>query len=313
MLDFQIHKLKIKFGLLFQRLIYRLFSIFPKSFNLVILDGLTHALNISSISYNGRSGEFFGSPYDRHAIGQYVTHGTYSTALVAFITDSLKSTKEGTFIDIGANIGLVSIPVAQHGINCICFEPDPRNFYFLKLNMLISGMSDLMTLHNIALYSKRSELIFERSGTNSGDHRIRINGSNVKELFNESSRKTVCIQADRLDDALSINDIKHPIVVKIDTQGAEAAIVEGGSEFLSQADILIFEYSPYLSRRQNNNELSLIQYIQKHFHSGCVIDEIHGDTEFEFNELSYVVDKMKQLSDSFPHLHYVDVIVRKKA
>jgi FkbM family methyltransferase len=42
----------------------------------------------------------------------------------------------GTYLDIGANIGLTTIPIAQlPDVQCIAFEPAPENFRNVQANV----------------------------------------------------------------------------------------------------------------------------------------------------------------------------------
>jgi hypothetical protein len=59
----------------------------------------------------------------------------------------------------------------------------------------------------------------------------------------EDSWRTVSVPAARLDDL--VTDIRHPLAIKIDVQGAEPFVVEGATETLAAADIAIFEFAPY--------------------------------------------------------------------
>lgn len=289
-------KLTIRTGLWFLPVLARLTALFPRSANLIFLDAITKALGITGVAYKGSQGEFWGSPYDRHAIGAYIKNGDYSPELLAFITGKLSG--GGTYVDIGANIGLLAVPIARKGIRCICFEPEPRNFELLNLNA--NGLN--IEAHNVALYDRKSTLDFEMSPTNSGDHRIRSD-SQEQELYGEANRKIISVPTERLDDLLDADTLQRPIVVKIDTQGAEAAIFRGGSKFLSQADTLIFEYSPYLSRRQNNNEAGLIAFLDHFSHAGVVMP---GD-DIALGPVCDAKAQMQQMSDTYPHLLYADV------
>lgn len=309
MLKYALHKVRIKVGLLLLPAIKVAFSLLPKSMNLIILNGLTDALGITAIACDGKNGEFFGSSNDRHAIGQYVLTGSYSPELLAFISEFFRRSGGGTYVDVGANIGLLSIPLAKEGIHCVCFEPDPRNHHLFCLNAEAAGVKERIQMHNIALYDRRSQLDFEISPTNSGDNRVRVGDSNEKALYGEENRPVISVQTDLLDSILNTDTIQCPVLVKIDTQGAEVPIFKGGKEFLSQASVIVFEYSPYLARRQNNDERFLIEFIQEHFSQACVVEAGTGE-QIRFGPISKAVSRMRELSDSYPHLRYADVFVR---
>lgn len=310
MIEFPVHKIRIKLGSLILHLIEQIFSLLPKSMNLVVLNSLTRALGITGIAYNGDQGEFFGNPHDRHIFGKYVVSNSYSPELLTFITDFFRQHGGGTCIDVGANIGLISIPVAKTGIDCICFEPDPRNFHMLNINTDVSNVKNKIKLHNIALYNRQTNIDFEISPSNAGDNRVRILNNSRKNFYNEQSWKVISVPTERMDDVLDTDNMQRPILVKIDTQGAEVPIFKGGAKFLSQADIIIFEYSPYHARRQNSDERFLVDFIQEHFLSACVI-ESGKNWDVNYEPISAINSKLREFSDAYPHLRYVDVLVKK--
>src|SRR5437763_8198780 len=102
-------------------------------------------------------------------------------------------------------------------------------------------------LSNIALMEKKADVVLELSDWNHGDHRVRV--TNEKGAFGEQDRSTSIIHAQRLDDAINISQLRRPLAIKIDTQGAEVNILKGGMRVVSQADLLSLEFCPYLVRR----------------------------------------------------------------
>jgi hypothetical protein len=86
------------------------------------------AMNIESVSVRGEYGLITQSIDDRVILPFYARTGTSApeanARLVAFFAG-----KEGTYIEIGANIGLTTIAVAQNpNVDCIAVEADPGNF-----------------------------------------------------------------------------------------------------------------------------------------------------------------------------------------
>ncbi len=161
--------------------------------------------------------------------------GTYSPAFVKFVIDWFLNKQAGTFLDIGANIGLISVPIARSGVDCICFEPDPRNYSFLIRNSAEFLLSGRIKTYNLALFDRNSEIVFEMSDWNYGDHRIRSKHDNSTDAFGERHRKTITVTASRLDDVVDVIGLRTPLVVKIDTQGAEVNILRGGGGVISRA------------------------------------------------------------------------------
>jgi FkbM family methyltransferase len=209
-----------------------------------------------SICSDGAYGVFEGSIHDEVVHGHYRREGSWSPEIQELLADQLFPEGRGTFLDIGANIGLVSIPLAERRrVCCLAFEPEPRNFRSLERNIASHRVGDLFTTFNLALHSERARLRFELSPSNSGDHRVQ----GAESLSGEAKRTTIEVPADRLDDLVRIEDLPRPIVAKIDTQGAELRVLRGAERSLSHIDHLICEFWPYGLRRMGDRPEELTE------------------------------------------------------
>jgi FkbM family methyltransferase len=180
----------------------------------------------------------------------------------------------GTFIDVGANIGLSSIPIAQNAqVLCHCFEPEPANFSYLATNVKENCHSGNVLLHNLALFDHPSELEFELSSNNMGDHRVRI--SSTTGAYSENARRTIRVTAVRLDDVFRGHALRLPLAVKIDTQGSEPQVVAGGRSVLGQASLVHLEFWPYGMERTGGNVNELLDFFASTFDQGTMA---HGDS-----------------------------------
>lgn len=157
------------------------------------------------------------------------------------IIDAL--TPGGLFIDIGSNIGWHAKVAQNAGYDVIAFEPDPENFSILKKNCSKEGS----TLYNLALGDIETELFLEKDPNNYGNTWV----SNTN--FEGDKVKSV-----RLDDILNEDIALKTNVVKMDVQGYETKILEGGIKFfnsLRKGTVIITEISVW--RPEFNLELFL--------------------------------------------------------
>ena len=208
-----------------------------------------------SICSDGEYGVFEGSIRDQVVHGHYRREGTWSPELQELLADQLFPEGRGSFLDIGANIGLVSIPLAKRrGVRCLAFEPEPRNFHWLERNIARHGVASLFTTFNLALHSEATRLGFELSASNFGDHRVR--GAAPPE--GEQERTRIEVPAARLDDLVQLEEFPRPIVAKLDTQGAELRVLRGAERSLPHIDLMICEYWPYGLRRMGDSAAELI-------------------------------------------------------
>jgi len=209
-----------------------------------------------SIRSDGAYGVFEGSIHDEVVHGHYRREGTWSPEIQALLADRLFSEGRGTFLDIGANIGLVSIPLAERRrVRCLAFEPEPRNFQWLERNIALHQVDSLFTTFHLALYSEETQLCFELSPSNYGDHRLR----GAAPLEEGAERARTLVPAARLDDLVRVEDLPRPIVAKIDTQGAELRVLRGAERSLPHIDHLICEFWPWGLRRMGDSAEELIE------------------------------------------------------
>ncbi len=170
---------------------------------------------------------------------EIIWHGIVDKIVPESIARLLDTGETG--IDIGANIGQnCSIMAAVSGPNGVidAFEPHPEIFKELEQNHRqwpTDGFAPVR-LEQVALGSEErtARLVAgEEFDSNRGVARIENEG--------ESSAGSHSVKMKRLDDYLL--DRPAPCVVKIDVEGAELQVLQGGCESLKQRRIrdLIFE------------------------------------------------------------------------
>ena len=218
------------------------------------------------ICAEGEYGPFLGAEADRVVHGYYRKHGVWAPELLELLTERIFPEGKGTFLDLGANIGLISLPLAvRRGVRCYAFEPDPLNYELLCRNAAAHGVSELVEPFNLALYSEKTELSFELSQDNYGDHRVRAQEPDPRhtQQFDESERKLIRVSAERLDDVLSPDALERPLVMKVDTQGCEVKVFAGAEHWLASVDYLISEYWPYGMHRMGDSQEAFIDFARR--------------------------------------------------
>jgi FkbM family methyltransferase len=286
----------------------------PNAVKLIIFRALVKELRVSAVTVKGSYGEFHGNPFDLGVLSEYMLSGTYSPELMKFLLAWFQRFGHGTMIDVGANIGLTSIPLAMSGVDCICFEPDAGNFKLLQANAKRHELSGSVKLFNIAIFDSDSEVSFEISDWNHGDHRVRMVDS--KGAFGEEHRVVTTVAARRLDNVVDTKVIRRPLFVKIDTQGGEAHALKGGESVISSADLLSLEFCPYLLRRAGQHEQVLIDFVERHFAAGY-IGNWHSHSErhrlLKIDELVLTLRSFSRTINTTEHLDLLLVRDRKFA
>ena len=141
----------------------------------------------------------------------------------------------GIFLDVGANVGLVSVLLAdkvQHGL---LFEPNPIAAARARENVRINGLR--FEVHEVALSDQSGTVAFEDNGG--------VNSCNRTLVGSATSSRVIMVPRMAFDDFLERRGpLRTPItLVKIDVEGHENWVRRGMRQLLSkQRPTVMFEY-----------------------------------------------------------------------
>ncbi len=265
-----------------------------------------------SVLVSGKFGLVIGSFKDTSILKGYYDEGVWAQRTNELLSSFFESHGyRGTYLDIGANIGLTTIPHCNYKeIKCHCFEPDPLNFDYLTFNILKNSNFKNVELHNCALSDKQGKLQMELSPDNLGDHRLKFDNRISKA--DENSRAIIEVDANRLD-SFDIS-IKNPLAIKIDTQGAEPLVISGGLGVISRANLVILEYSPYMMNRMGVNPENIWNLVAQFSRIRILESEASDEKLTQELDINQAVEKLKILyeeSKEIPFGAYWDIILEK--
>jgi FkbM family methyltransferase len=173
-----------------------------------------------------------------------ITEKSVLNYLKKSIVNQTKAIKEVIMLDIGANIGSVSLPlITTHpNLKIYAFEPSPAVFSRLTQNVNLNpDVSDRIVLNNIALSNVSGSVDFFVSNNE--------NNSGVGSLgkMHNTLDNGVTVESKKGDDLIDQKIIPEPDLIKIDVEGFEAEVLEGLTNFLkrSRGIKIIFENEPY--------------------------------------------------------------------
>jgi FkbM family methyltransferase len=279
---------------------------------------LGRRLGVRSYSVAGDLGIFEGALQDDAIQAGYLRTLNWEPGLQALLVDHAFRDGKGTMVDVGANIGLTSIPLARkRRIACFCFEPEPRNFAFLRNNVANNGVEDLVRIFNLALFSTDdASLCFELAEDNLGDHRVRVaaDGPSAREIYAESKRTVITVKGARLDAVLDPAKLQRPIVVKLDTQGSEAQIVRGGRAVLAETACLLSELAPYWLRRIGDTpEAYLDELLGLGFAFGAIRDQSDDAAVPALKPIAGFADDVRSFLRTCQGDGFIDVVLARTA
>jgi FkbM family methyltransferase len=289
-------------------------EVFIKAYGRDLIANVAPICGIDGLRATGQLGEILSSPADRTVLAVYAATGTWAQSTNSLFSKFFKENHGGTYLDIGANIGLTTIPIARlPDVQCIAFEPAPENFRNLQANVRANCDPGKVQTLQLALFERKSQLDFELSNYNLGDHRVRMGGTDVaKDVAKGETKQLIRVQAVPLD-SLDLVRPDRALGVKIDTQGAEPFIIAGGRKTLSRAQLLVLEWCPYMIAKIGGDPFVVLEFLRDSFEIGR-ISQAEADTEtsqyFPIGEicdrLCYTVTTQRNNEN-----YYVDIVAMK--
>jgi FkbM family methyltransferase len=263
-----------------------LFARLPEATQARVLEQLTAAMGpwrmlaqlvprcrIDAIKVTGAYGTVQSAATDQVMLPIYAETGRWAQRTNNLLISFFAERGAGHYVDVGANIGLTTIPVAQNPlVRCLAIEPEPVNFANLSANVAQNCPHGNVELRRLALYSDRRTLKLELSTANLGDHRLRL--AETAGRMKEETRATTEIEAVPLDEL--VREPATPLAVKIDVQGAEPFVFAGGPKTLASADLVILEWAPYLMARLGGNVEAVTDLLRDNFASISMADGEFG-------------------------------------
>lgn len=251
----------------------------PRRLRIEFLYELARRHRVAAFVVEGRSGRIEGRVSDTGLFRHYVREGEWFPQFQEFAARFFaRSGGQGTFVDIGANIGLTCIPVARAvAATVVAVEASKDNADLLRRNLQRAGLADRVSVVQAAVMDRPGCVELELSTENLGDHRVRnpligLGGARAHpEAYGEGTRELVEVQGRPLDQIQELESPKRPVLVKADIQGAEPLMLAGGRRFFKSVDAMIVEFWPYGIRRQELDPAAFLRDVGEHFDHGAIL------------------------------------------
>ena len=168
----------------------------------------------------------------------------------------------GTMIDVGANIGLTTIPPLLLDLvdSVIAVEPASLILPFLKWNLAANGLSERVTVVPAVMGDAEGAIEFSLSGATGLHH---IKGADASDTVATETVRQVVL--DGLVRSFSLAETP-PRFVKIDTQGAEVRVLRGARDLLARrASVFEVEFWPHGIEALGDNPGEALDCLQTYF------------------------------------------------
>lgn len=163
------------------------------------------------------------------------TFGSYERSTIEMIIKHLP--EHGVFIDVGANIGSISIPVAaiRPDASVIAIEADPQIAEYLRSNVSNNKLTNITVIESLVGSMDKNQVPFNRApnekfgmgsvGTKFDTEAIFLRQMTLLRILHEAGEVS-------------------PDVLKVDVEGAEYGVFKGAAQLLEgdASPVIIFEF-----------------------------------------------------------------------
>jgi FkbM family methyltransferase len=171
----------------------------------------------------------------------------------------------GEFIDIGANLGLISLTLAKRFPTQAvhAFEPNPSTHDALKQNMLLNHCQNILP-QAFVVTDYNGTISFNADPVRRGTTSIANQGDFLQSL--------PCLTLDHYADQNHLSEIS---LLKVDVEGYEEQVFRGASTLLKQKRIhvIYYEVCPDNARRCGFKPESATIFLKQHGYSIYRLDE----------------------------------------
>lgn len=228
-------------------------------------------------------------------ISDYVEHAVYFGS-VDPAQEELRDLAigKGVIVDVGVNIGSVSLMLATFAPNARIygFEPDPKNFAKARHNVALNGNQNISLINKGLGADRSSAKLFNVNKTNNGMNRILL--GSAPEL---AATEYCEIEIIKFDDFAMEEALDRIDLIKIDVEGYELRVLEGAKASLRRfTPDLFIELDDDFLREQGDSASDLISFLEKFDY------DIHSSPDGE----------SVTSSDDFAGCHF-DIVCRKRA
>lgn len=227
-----------------------------------------------TVAVYGRWGRFRGYADDGAMLRCYGRTGSWSAGAVALLAEAAREAADSggaapLLVDVGAAIGLVCVGVVRQAPGrALAIESDPDTFPHLVHNVAKSALGGRITTHHLAAGAPATAgrgVRMARTPGNGGDSWV------VAETDAASGTPLV-----RLDD-LTRNHPDVPLLLKVDVQGYEPAVLAGGGETLRRSRLAVVEFWPYGLRRMGHDPLAFARQLLGAASSVAIMEDEHRE------------------------------------
>jgi len=211
--------------------------------------------------------------FNKFSMAGYISNNEYEPWIIKYAQIILSDTTDPVIFDIGANIGLISLPLSRifKKGKIHAFEALPPCAVVLENNIKKNNINNIRVI-NKAISSSKDNLEINLPAGHALGNAFITQPSNDKS----KSLGVFSVEAITVDDYVNTNHIKKIDLIKIDVEGWEEQVLIGAEKtikMLNPTCIIEFNVTEF-NKESENRAYSLWQKIQSLFNKIYLIDRL---------------------------------------
>ncbi|MBW4620697.1 MAG: FkbM family methyltransferase [Cyanosarcina radialis HA8281-LM2] len=147
-----------------------------------------------------------------------------------------------TIIDIGANNGEFAEFLAGYFHAEATYVFEPLKLYVPELESRTGKIANLK-IFNVALSNERSSQDFYQNSYGPASSLLRVNDVSIQEFPQTAGETKLVVDVAPLDELIETESLQPDVFIKIDVQGVEDKVIQGGKKIFSSARCVLIEMS----------------------------------------------------------------------
>ncbi len=163
-------------------------------------------------------------------IKRIIEQGDYEPEISEVIINELSGIENPLIIDIGANIGLISISILHKIPNAkiYAFEPGPHQYKLFNKTIETNKIGEKISLSSVALSNEKGISVFQIHSSEDAS------GDGFFDTERAGKTKGIEVETDTLDNWWITHNKPKVDFIKMDTEGAEYWILQGGKQLIAE-------------------------------------------------------------------------------
>jgi FkbM family methyltransferase len=170
--------------------------------------------------------------------------------------------KKALLVDVGANIGQFTIPIANLGHTVISFEPNQAACATLKANVAKTDFQSNVEVHCAAASNTQETKTFRKADGGISTSFHEITADQAKQLKTQGKEGELEQMESKTIDSV-VGSSRDVFMLKTDTQGYEMSVLSGATTLLQSGRVkfLLIEFSYGLLKQAHTVHVDLLNFV----------------------------------------------------